>query len=494
MSFIKNNIVVAISNIGIKLHSFILMGLLINFISLDAYSDYIIVFSFVSFLTGISSVGVGFFYKRYFPSAESARRKQELFYPQFLFNLLFSIGIILFLFLSKKSVINNLFDNKIGINYYLILVYFFSYVIYSQTTDYFRYSNKMSIYSSVTLLTPYIWLLWVLLLKRFFPQIVTLDVVVGSIIVVLNSINIILLFYISRSIGFSMRSFTEYNLLKDIRIGLPLVLVILANWAITASDRFFILQYLDKAKVGFYSAAYSIGTLINFLPLVLGVIMPPMLSIMVDKNNSEQANKYVNYSVIGFIGIAIPFCAGAFFTGENILALISKNSICLESKFVITLIGLGALLNGLVVILSTVLFVHHRTKNILYATILGMFGSVILNLIFLPIFHSIIVCSIANFFSNLLTLIFISYGLRKGSDVKIDNIAIFKISFSTIMMIMSLIMVALYFNNKTTTDIIQLFSKILVGGIAYGLSMALLFPKYRIVLVKMGVDMVKFKF
>lgn len=493
MSFLKNNFFVAVGNVGIKIHTFILMSVLINFISLAAYSDYVIILSFVSFLTGISSFGVGFYYKRYFPSAETKKMRQNLFYPQFIVTLIFSTLIIIILIITEKFIILELFNNKIGINYFLILGYFITYVLYSQTTDFYRYSNQMLLYSILTLITPYIWLIWILFLKEFFPQIISLNLVIGSIIIVMNLINLSLMYHIQKTIGISTGIFVNYHLLKDIGIGLPLVMVIIANWIITAFDRFFILQYLDKIKVGFYSAAYSIGSLINFFPLVLGVIMPPMLSIMVDKNNDTQAQKYVNYSIIGFLGFAIPFCAGAFFTGENILGIISKSSICLESKYVIVMIGLGASMSGLVIILSTILFVQEKTKRILYAAIIGMVVSIILNSVLLPKFQSIIICSIVNFISNLLSFIFISFGLLRNSILIINYKSINKILLSTLIMSIVLLIIVSYFKTHLTSNIIQLFTKILLGGCVYVLSILYFFPKHVNNLLKMSLETIKSK-
>lgn len=492
MSFFKNNIVVALSNIGTKVHTFFVMSLLINSISLEAYSDYVLVLSFVTFIAGISSFGVGFFYKRNLPSAETNQKKQELFIPQFTFNLLFSLIIILLLIVLEKRI-NNLFGKKMIIDYYLILCYFFLYVIYSQATDYFRYSNQMTVFSAITLMTPYLWLIGIFFQIQFNPQAISLNFVIGSIIVVFTLVNIVLLFKIYMSIGFSFRVFAGYNIFKDIMVGLPLVLVILGNWVITASDRFFILKYLDKEKVAFYSASFSIGTIINFLPLVLGVIMPPLLSLMVDRKNTEQANKYVNYSIIGFLAIAIPFCVGAFFTGENILSLISKYSVCSESKYVVTTIGFGALINGLIIILSTILFVQHRTKKILYATIIGMGGSILINSIVLPKFQSIITCSFANIISNILTFIFISVGIRKGMEMIINYRAILKIIISTAIMILPLVLVGFYFNNLVVNNLIQLTTKIFVAGVTYIVSILLLFPTHRIILSKLILDKLKTK-
>jgi O-antigen/teichoic acid export membrane protein len=156
MAFIRNNLFVSISNIGTKIHTFFLMGILINFISLNCYSEYIIITSVVTFLTGISNFGVGFYYKRYLPSAVNYKTKRELFIPQFFYNLIFSLFIIILLLIFKSELINKLFDKKIATNYLLIPLYFISYVLYTQTTDYFRYSNRMSLFSLFTLVTPYI--------------------------------------------------------------------------------------------------------------------------------------------------------------------------------------------------------------------------------------------------------------------------------------------------------------------------------------------------
>lgn len=84
--FIKDNIIVLIGQMLVYAQGIILMPIIIKSAGATVYGGYILITMIVSFLFGISSLGVGFKCRRYLPSAMDIESRRKLFYPQLFFS------------------------------------------------------------------------------------------------------------------------------------------------------------------------------------------------------------------------------------------------------------------------------------------------------------------------------------------------------------------------------------------------------------------------
>lgn len=143
-SFIKDNAVVIGGHILIYMRGFILMPLIIKTVGVTVYGGYILLTATIGIAFGISSLGVGITAKRFLPSAKSMVERRRLFYPQFLFNIFTVLLFSSLFFLLKDQLNRRLFNNEIIFSIWVVPLYLFLYLLYSQSTDYFRYTLRSS--------------------------------------------------------------------------------------------------------------------------------------------------------------------------------------------------------------------------------------------------------------------------------------------------------------------------------------------------------------
>jgi O-antigen/teichoic acid export membrane protein len=81
-----------------------------------------------------------------------------------------------------------------------------------------------------------------------------------------------------------------------IQFGLPICFAVGAGWLINQSDRFIVLHFFSLAKVGIYTAAYSIGTLLDMVnTAVVNAISP---GIFKELKSNRGLNFIKKYSMI----------------------------------------------------------------------------------------------------------------------------------------------------------------------------------------------------
>lgn len=432
-SFVRDNMFAFIGHILIYAQGIILMPIIIKSVGVKTYGGYVLLSMAAGLIYGISSLGVGFKCRRYLPATQEIQSKRKLFYPQIIFHFI-SILFLSVLLLMFSSVVKEVFfKNEVSFFMIIVVLYIFSYLFYSQATDYFRYTGRVNLFSIITALTPYINIGIIISILAFFHTI-SVNALIASQIIAIFLVTAPLIIKIYREIGFYMPRIKISELIDDIKIGFPLTLNYITHFILSSSDRFVISIFLSVTAVGYYNPAYSLGSIIFLIPAVSGVALIPLLSKAIDTNKEDEAQKMMNYTIKGFLLIAIPFIIGSFFAGKPLLCLLANTEVANNSYLVVPIVATGFLFYGMTSIFSNILFVKLKTKLLFNINVFASLLNLLLNFIFLYLFRNIIVSAIATLLSFFISYVFINMKLGKLFKIEYDYVFIAKVAISSIFM------------------------------------------------------------
>lgn len=470
-SFIKNNLVVLLGHLLIFSQGLILMPIIIKTIGIKVYGGYGILITLVGFIMGISSLGVGFRRSRYLPAASDWKKRQALFYPQFyasFFTLMLASLLLIFTFpLFDKFLLKG----EISFSVWLVVPYFIFYLMYAQTSDYFRYTDRIHIFNFSTVSHAFLNVGFILVLFYFACQL-TVDTlftvqIVSSLLVALP-----LAVLMIHEIGLRFKLPSWEDLAEDVKLGFPLVLVYVIDFILNSSDRYVITAFMSITAVGYYSSAYSLGSFIVLLPKISGVVLPPHLSKAVDTGNEAEARVMVNYTIKGFLLAAIPFVVGGGVMSKPLLILLTNYEVAQNAYLVTPIVALGTLFYGLNVILSNVLFVRLRTGIILKANILAAIVNLGLNLVILYFIKNILVAALSTLLCFFMAFVFIHREVSIDWPIDYDFKTIAKSVLASIIMGVAICLTSSWLNGRNLG--IYVIGEIGFGTIVYCIAIMLL--------------------
>ena len=382
------------------------MPIIIKTIGVQVYGGYSILVTIVGFIIGISSLGVGFRCNRFLPSAPDPETCRALFYPQFIFRFASLMLLSLVLIWSYPTLDKLLFKGDVKFSIGLVLPYFIFYFMYSQTTDYFRYTHRIGFFSLATLSyacfnIAFILILFSLAYKLTINVLFILQIISAVLVAIPLTLKMV------REIGFTVTLPNIPQLVKDIKLGFPLVMVYLVDFILNSSDRYVVTAFISVTAVGYYNSAYAMGSFIALLPRITGVVLPPLLSKAVDTANEVEARHMVNYTVKGFLMMAIPFVVGSAVMSKSLLTLLANAEVAANAFLVTPIVALGTLFYGLNIILSNVLFVRLKTKVILKMNAIAAIMNLGLNILIFYFLPNILVAAVTTLLSYVVAFIFI---------------------------------------------------------------------------------------
>ncbi len=403
-AFVKNNLIVLSGHLLIYGQGVILMPIIIKTIGVQVYGGYCILISMVGFVVGISSLGVGFQRSRFLPSAPDPESRHALFYPQFFFQFASLILLSFALIWLFPTLDRLLLKGDVTFSIGLVVPYFIFYLFYRQTTDYFRYTHRINYFNFSTLSYACLNIAFILLLFSLAYKL-TINVLFTIQIISFVLVALPLTLKMVREIGFTITLPKIRQLVEDIKLGFPLVLVFLVDFILNSSDRYVVTAFISITAVGYYNSAYALGSLIILLPKISGVVLPPLLSKAVDSANEAEARQMVNYTVKGFLMVAIPFVVGSAVMSKSLLTLLANAEVAANAFLVTPIVALGTLFYGLNIIMSNVLFVRLRTAMIFKVNAISAVMNLGLNLLIFSIIPNILVAAITTLLSYLLVFI-----------------------------------------------------------------------------------------
>jgi O-antigen/teichoic acid export membrane protein len=395
------------------------MPIIIKTIGIKVYGGYGILVTLVGFVMGISSFGVGFRRSRFLPSAPGLEERQALFFPQFYFQLACLILLSLVLILAFPAFDRLFLQGEVSFSTWLIVPYFLFYLLFSQTTDYFRYTHRINYFNYSTIFYAVLNLALIILLFSFaFP--LTVNVLFTVLIVSSTVVALPLTVKMVREIGLRFVIPNMRDLAEDIKLGFPLVLVYLVDFILNSSDRYVITAFLSITAVGYYNSAYALGSIIVLLPKISGVVLPPLIARAVDAGQETEARTMVDYTVKFFLLAAIPFVVGSALMSKSLLTLLANKEVAVNAFLVTPIVAVGTLFYGLNVILSNVLFVRLKTAMIFKVNFIAAFLNLGLNLVIIYFIRNILIAAISTFLSYLIAFVILQRVIARDWPIDYD--------------------------------------------------------------------------
>ncbi|MAH79830.1 MAG: hypothetical protein CMQ77_03625 [Gammaproteobacteria bacterium] len=407
MSFYKNSLYTLFSHIFIVAQPIIIVPLLINLSSQELYAEYILLLSFLGIVSGISSLGFDVSYKRRYPTLQVSKEiysRQDLFFTQFWFHLFCSLIFAIFcffcIFLMVGSFITFGYEEI-----WIVPVYVLANTFFNQFVSYARYSNRLGFHNLLLSLNPVLFISTVFYFSSIF------EITLLSLFLI-HSLNLFTLgiaasLYVFSDLGFKFR-FPNYKKIKfELVIGFPFLLTYIVDSLIISSDRYLIAFIINLSSVSYYVPAYIIGSLPILIARVLGVVLPQILSLCVDKNFDELGKSLIKQSKLIFLVISIPFFLGSIIVGNEVLTIYTNSEIAKQGYIVLSIISFSSIFFGLFIINSNILFVRLKTKELFRVNLWMFFINFIFNLILLYTFKDINYAALVTLFSYIFGHIFL---------------------------------------------------------------------------------------
>ena len=251
-------------------------------------------------------------------------------------------------------------------------------VIESVSLIYFRVFRQIKRFSYLTLFETFAKLFFILVLLKMGYGLLG---VIAATLLVQSLIFLISLLTIISQIGFVIPRFTYMK--EYLQFSLPLTPTALIRWVTESSDRYLVTYFLGLGSVGVYSAACSIGNLIQLLVSPLQLILLPEISKLFDENKIDQVRTYMSHSLRYFLLITIPAVFGISALAKPLLGVFTTQDF-LSGWFVIPIIAFSGLLAGIFQIFVNIMFLVKETKSITYINIVAAASNVLLNLLLIP--------------------------------------------------------------------------------------------------------------
>jgi O-antigen/teichoic acid export membrane protein len=244
---------------------------------------------------------------------------------------------------------------------------------------YFRVFRQIKKFSYFTLFEAFGKLLFILVLLKMGYGLLG---VITATLLVQGAIILIAVLTIIAQIGFTVPRFTYMR--EYLQFSLPLTPNTLVRWITESSDRYLVTYFLGLNSVGIYSAACSLGSIIQLFVNPLQLILFPELSKLFDENKMDEVRVYMSYSLRYFLLISIPAVFGLSALAKPLLGIFTTEDF-LSGWFVIPVIACSGLLAGIVQIFVNTLLIVKKTKVPTYINSAAAVLNILFNLILIPL-------------------------------------------------------------------------------------------------------------
>jgi len=147
------------------------------------------------------------------------------------------------------------------------------------------------------------------------------------------------------------------------------------------------------------------------------------------------------------------------------MSLLANEGVASRAVLVLPIVALGTLFFGLYMILSDVLFVHLKTKQILKINLIAAIINIIANLILFYFFRSIIVAAITTFFSYLIAFLYIRRIVDRLWKIDYQIKIIFKSVIASLVMIIMLSLITM--KHDPMNSVLIFAGEVFLGTIVY---------------------------
>ena len=366
-----NTLLFAISSIGTKFISFLLVPLYTYVLTTADYGTVDLVSSTVQLLIPVLTLNI--------QDAVLRFTLDEKHNPKSIIGAALKIIIIGSLILLITLILfNTLGILKLGTQYVYFL--FLSFVFGSVNncfSMYLKAINRVRILTIGGLLNTFLTCSFNILFLLVFKLGVTGYLIANTLG---TAISLLFLFF-AGEIYKEIRFYGSGSILRQmIPYCLPLVVNSLAWWLNNASDRYILLFYWGAAINGIYAISYKIPTILSTFQTVFYNAWSISAIVEFDKDDKDGfiGNVYSMYSCISILGCSMLLIGNIF-----IADLLYSKDFFVAWKYVPPLL-VGAVFNGIALFEGCLFTAVKRTKDVSKTTILAVLVNIVLNFLLIP--------------------------------------------------------------------------------------------------------------
>ena len=360
--------------------AFLLFVFLSRFLTIEEFGVYSIINISIFFLAGLLSLAMQEFIVKDIAGKSNKYMKLKTG------NILKFAFMVVLISLILLSFLKGTYLSAMGITFslawqfslFIIGINVLSGLLY---WGYMRAKKQMVTASIYELLFKSAWILPILIIAPL--GVLTINNIFGIRLAIAFALFVVLIVHLSRE-GISIQQKVDWKYIKRaLAFSLPLVTLMISNWVITASDRYFLAFFHDAIAVGYYSYVYSLLNFIGVLGIIAGLVVYPYMAEAWNTGKKKKSNFLFNASLKYALILTIPSLVGVFILRNEIISMLSGVKY-LEATSLIPILLIFPLIEVIILVFQKPLLLANRTKEIASIFGIGMILNALLNLFLIP--------------------------------------------------------------------------------------------------------------
>lgn len=278
------------------------------------------------------------------------------------------------------------------------------------------------------------------------------------------------LFSLKRQKKVILSSFSIGLLFEGLSFGIPLIAAQLANHISNIGDRFVLQFLLGSEAVGLYAVGYGLTTHLKSLLTVGMFVITPMYVKIWEEQGRRKTEEFLNSVLDYYLMAAIPGIILFSAFGGDILVLLASSKYE-QAKVLMPYLAAPLVLHGAISIYTAGIFIHKKTKLILYFTVSAGILNIILNYILIPIM-GIVGAAVATLISYMFLIALANIFSSKFLTIQINYQGITKYIAASILAVV----VLRFINIEIVFGIVL---KLAIGILIYAAAMSVLDTRIR---------------
>ena len=438
--FLAANLIVGLASLSTQLQGLLLIPLIVKISGPAVYGAYVLLASIFLIALTVSTMGIGYRYRRLLPSTDDPAARAEVFFSGIIGQSL-SVCVGMLLLILVFPFLEQVFlKESVPLPRVWIPVFCLAYLFHTQACEYFRYTHRMALFSLALIAVNFVSVAILVGLVAA-GAVMNLELLFGVQAASYAGVGLVFWWIIIRELPWRPRlsSFGQY--LQDASIGFPLVLSGLAEMISAVSDRYVIGARLSTEAIGLYAPACALGSMVLFIPRISGVVLPPMLAQAVDGEQTAAGDTLVRYNIRLFLLLGIPTIAGGAVVAEPALRFLANEHVASAGKYVVPIIAAASLFYGMAYILNGVFFVQRRTKAILASNLTVGLVKIVLGFAALALHTGLCGVAVAALLGQIAGLAVLLQGTIVSRAMIWDGVFFLKLMTASLVMLGALIMI-----------------------------------------------------
>ena len=241
---------------------------------------------------------------------------------------------------------------------------------------------------------------------------------------------------LKRQNKFVLKSFSFALLFKALSFGFPLIGAEMANHISNIGDRFMLQFLLGTEAVGLYAVGYGLTTHLKSLLTVGMFVITPMYVKIWHEQGREKTEQFLNSVMDYYLMAAIPGIILFSVFGGEILVLLASTKYQ-EATGLMPYLAAPLVMHGAISIYTAGMFLHKKTKLILYFTVSAGIVNIILNYVLIPLM-GITGAALATLISYVFLIILANIFSSKFLTIRLNHQGIIKYVAASILAVLLL--------------------------------------------------------